>query len=121
MVWCTAEVDLGPRHLSETKIFGLNCGGELDVWGVLGGACNASPAPSPGQEVELADGNRASVGDLIITRRNDRRLRITATDWVKNGDRWIILNLTRTGGVKVRHVQEPPHRDAPRWLCLRGY
>jgi conjugative relaxase-like TrwC/TraI family protein len=59
----------------------------------------------PGQEVELADGNRASVGDLIITRRNDRRLRITATDWVKNGDRWIILNLTRTGGVKVRHVR----------------
>jgi conjugative relaxase-like TrwC/TraI family protein len=59
----------------------------------------------PGQEVELADSNRASVGDLIITRRNDRRLRITATDWVKNGDRWIILNLTRTGGVKVRHVR----------------
>jgi hypothetical protein len=33
----------------------------------------------------------------IITRRNDRRLRVTATDWVKNGDRWTILNLTRTG------------------------
>ena len=32
---------------------------------------------TPGREVELADGNRASVGDLIITRRNDRRLRIT--------------------------------------------
>jgi conjugative relaxase-like TrwC/TraI family protein len=38
---------------------------------------------TPGQEVELVDGNAASVGDLIITRRNDRRLRITATDWVK--------------------------------------
>jgi hypothetical protein len=34
-------------------------------------------------EVPLADGNRASVGDVIITRRNDRRLRLTATDWVK--------------------------------------
>ena len=34
-------------------------------------------------EVRLADGNQASVGDVIITRRNDRRLRITATDWVK--------------------------------------
>ena len=32
---------------------------------------------TPSQEVELADGNRASVGDLIITRSNDRRLRIT--------------------------------------------
>jgi conjugative relaxase-like TrwC/TraI family protein len=59
----------------------------------------------PGRQVELADGNRASVGDLIITRRNDRRLRVTATDWVKNGDRWTILNLTRTGGVRVRHVR----------------
>jgi ATP-dependent exoDNAse (exonuclease V) alpha subunit len=36
---------------------------------------------TPSQEIELGDGNRASVGDLIITRRNDRRLRITATDW----------------------------------------
>jgi hypothetical protein len=34
----------------------------------------------------LADGNRASVGDVIITRSNDRRLRLAANDWVKNGD-----------------------------------
>jgi conjugative relaxase-like TrwC/TraI family protein len=60
---------------------------------------------TPGQHVELADGNPASVGDLIITRRNDRRLRVTATDWVKNGDRWIILNLTGNGGMRVRHVR----------------
>jgi conjugative relaxase-like TrwC/TraI family protein len=39
-----------------------------------------SPAAS---EVALADGNRASVGDVIITRSNDRRLRLTANDWVK--------------------------------------
>jgi conjugative relaxase-like TrwC/TraI family protein len=60
---------------------------------------------APGPQVELADGNRASVGDLIITRSNDRRLRISSTDWVKNGDRWTILNLTRNGGVKVRYVR----------------
>ena len=59
---------------------------------------------TPGRQVELADGNAASVGDLIITRSNDRRLRITATDWVKNGDRWIILNLTSTDGLRVRHA-----------------
>jgi ATP-dependent exoDNAse (exonuclease V) alpha subunit len=40
-----------------------------------------------GREVRLADGNQASVGDVIITRSNDRGLRLTATDWVKNGDR----------------------------------
>jgi ATP-dependent exoDNAse (exonuclease V) alpha subunit len=60
---------------------------------------------TPAKEVELADGNKASVGDLIITRSNDRRLRITATDWVKNGDRWSILNLTSTGGLRVRHAR----------------
>jgi hypothetical protein len=45
------------------------------------------------------------VGDLIITRRNDRRLRISPTDWVKNGDRWIILGLTGTRGLRMRHVR----------------
>jgi hypothetical protein len=58
-----------------------------------------------GRQVELADGNQASAGDLIITCSNDRRLLISATDWVKNGDRWTILNLTSTGGLTVRHVQ----------------
>jgi hypothetical protein len=58
---------------------------------------------TPTRAVELVDGNRASVGDLIITRANDRRLRITATDWVKNGDRWIVLDLNSSGGLTVRH------------------
>src|SRR5829696_7322013 len=64
----------------------------------------ASPAARHPGRSSLADRNRASVGDLIITRANDRRLRISATDWVKNGDRWTVLNLIRAGGVRVRHV-----------------
>jgi ATP-dependent exoDNAse (exonuclease V) alpha subunit len=59
---------------------------------------------TPDRQVDLADGNTASVGDLVITRRNDRRVRISATDWVKNGDRRTVLNLTRTGGLRVRHA-----------------
>ena len=62
----------------------------------LGGA-------SPRQEVELSDGNPASVGDVIITRTNDRRLRLTASDWVKNGDRWTITHIGRYGDLDVRH------------------
>jgi hypothetical protein len=27
------------------------------------------------------------------------------TDWVKNGDRWTILNLTRPGGLRLRHAR----------------
>jgi conjugative relaxase-like TrwC/TraI family protein len=56
-------------------------------------------------EVPLADGNWASVGDVIITRANDRRLRLTATDWVKNGDRWTITHVGRGAGLTVRHNQ----------------
>src|SRR5829696_3001047 len=61
---------------------------------------NHTPAAS---EVPLADGNRASVGDVIITRRNDRRLRLAANDWVKNGDRWTITRVSRHGDLIVRH------------------
>ncbi len=59
----------------------------------------------PSQEVELADGLAASVGDVIITRTNDRRLRVTQTDWVKNGDRWTITALTGDGGVRALHTR----------------
>jgi len=56
-----------------------------------------------GREVQLADGNLASVGDVIITRINDRRLLLSATDWVKNGDRWTITHIGRYGDLDVRH------------------
>ncbi|MFL6047175.1 MAG: MobF family relaxase [Propionibacteriaceae bacterium] len=55
------------------------------------------------QEVRLGDGNQASVGDVIITRANDRRLRLAANDWVKNGDRWVITRVSRRGDLIVRH------------------
>ena len=76
---------------------------------------------TPRQEIELGDGNAASVGDLIITRANDRRLRITATDWVKNGDRWTVLNLTGAGGVRVRHIRNGRTVTLPAGLCLHRY
>src|SRR5215217_9364656 len=57
----------------------------------------------PDAVVRLADGNQAGVGDVIITRSNDRRLRLTATDWVKNGDRWTIARIGRNGDLTVRH------------------
>lgn len=57
-----------------------------------------------GLEVALADGNNASVGDTVITRRNDRLLRLTPTDWVKNGDRWTIIGI-KDGHVAIRHTE----------------
>ncbi|HEX7537730.1 MAG TPA: MobF family relaxase [Dermatophilaceae bacterium] len=58
-----------------------------------------------GPAVPLGDGNQASVGDLIITRSNDRRLRTSPTDWVKNGDRWSIVRLQPRGALTVQHAR----------------
>ncbi|MDN5745960.1 MAG: relaxase domain-containing protein, partial [Nocardioidaceae bacterium] len=55
---------------------------------------------TPGREVELADGTTASVGDTIITRRNDRRLRTNKT-WVRNGDTWTIRAVRDDGSITI--------------------
>ena len=54
--------------------------------------------------VELHDGNRAGVGDRIVTRVNDRSL-ITrgGRDFVKNGDIWTVEERHRGGDLTVRH------------------
>ena len=67
-------------------------------------AARLADAP-PNAELTLADGNQASVGDRILTRRNDRRLGVSDTDWVKNGDRWTVTALNRNGSLRVRHLR----------------
>lgn len=63
-------------------------------------------------DVELADGNRASIGDTIRTRRNDRRLAISPTDWVKNGDRWTVTGV-HGGSLTARHTRSGLHVTLP--------
>jgi conjugative relaxase-like TrwC/TraI family protein len=64
------------------------------------------------RELPLADGTAVSAGDAIITRHNDRRLGITATDWVKNGDRWTVATVLDGGHLRV------VHRDTGRYVTL---
>ena len=71
-------------------------------------------APVAGSVVELADGNHASAGDLVITRANDRRLRTSASDWVKNGDRWTILHVEPDGSLQVAHTHTHRQITLPR-------
>ncbi|WP_454860110.1 MobF family relaxase [Promicromonospora soli] len=56
----------------------------------------------PGRAVRLADGLHASAGDVVITRRNDRRLRTRNGSWVRNGDRWTLVKVRIDGSVVVR-------------------
>jgi hypothetical protein len=56
-----------------------------------------------GRVLALADGTLVSAGDRIITRANNRRLPITRTDWVKNGDRWTVKSVNPDGSLTVVH------------------
>jgi len=56
----------------------------------------------PDHEVTLGDGTRASAGDLVITRHNDRRLQAGTTGWVRNGDRWAVTKVHPDGAITVR-------------------
>ena len=51
--------------------------------------------------VDLHDATVAGQGDIILTRRNDRRLS-TGRGWVKNGDEWTVLHAHADGSLTVR-------------------
>jgi conjugative relaxase-like TrwC/TraI family protein len=56
---------------------------------------------NPTHELPLHDGSAVCDGDLVITRRNDLRLRSGAS-WVRNGDRWIVTKLREDGSITIR-------------------
>jgi hypothetical protein len=59
----------------------------------------------PGWQADLADGNQASVADVVITRRNNRSLNSGETAWVRNGDRWRVTAVHRDGSIDVQHLR----------------
>lgn len=56
---------------------------------------------NPERELPLHDGTCVCEGDLVITRRNDRRLH-SGSSWVRNGDRWTVTRLRKDGSVTIR-------------------
>jgi conjugative relaxase-like TrwC/TraI family protein len=55
--------------------------------------------------VDLSDGTRAGGGDIIVTRRNERRLTNRAgTKFVQNGDAWTVSRRHHNGDVTVTHL-----------------
>lgn len=54
-----------------------------------------------GRLIQFDDGTRVGAGDRIITRRNDRGLALSGSDWVKNGDRWTVDEVRRDGSLVV--------------------
>ncbi|WP_424446632.1 MobF family relaxase [Microbacterium sp. CH-015] len=64
---------------------------------ILSGVVDASA------EASLRDESAASVGDVVITRKNDRRLR-TGRDWVRNGGRWKVVAVRGDGSLRVQNT-----------------
>ncbi|TAM68559.1 MAG: conjugal transfer protein [Microbacteriaceae bacterium] len=64
--------------------------------------------------VTLHDGTTAGVGDVIVTRLNDRRLTTGSGAWVKNGDRWTVTGSFADGSLAVRRFgsDDVPHGAA---------
>lgn len=56
--------------------------------------------------ITLADGLTGGVGDVVTTRRNNRRLH-TADGFVRNGDLWQITATLPDGGLRVRPIHDP--------------
>jgi conjugative relaxase-like TrwC/TraI family protein len=64
--------------------------------------------------VALHDGTTAGVGDLIVTRLNERRLTTGGAAWVKNGDRWLVSDRFQDGSLAIRRLGKngAPHGAA---------
>ncbi|HEY3514572.1 MAG TPA: MobF family relaxase [Kribbella sp.] len=65
--------------------------------------------------VTLSNGATAGIGDVIVTRMNDRYNQRGDGDYVKNGDIWIVQDITGSGTIMARHVAKGDvvalHRD----------
>jgi conjugative relaxase-like TrwC/TraI family protein len=71
----------------------------------------------PTGQVALHDGTDASAGDLVVTRRNQRRFTV-GRGWVANGDRWTV---TATGGEGSLTVRRAGRRHGPTVMLPAGY
>ncbi len=68
----------------------------------------------PTREVRLHDGTHAGVGDIVLTRRNERRLILgSGRDWVKNGDLWRVSRVQDDGSLDVVHTRHRGRAHLP--------
>lgn len=57
-----------------------------------------------GRAARLTGDVEASAGDVIVTRRNDRRLRHGRSGWVRNGNLWQVVTVHADGSVTARRL-----------------
>jgi hypothetical protein len=73
--------------------------------------------------VEISDGTPVGVGDLVVTRHNDRTL-ATGSGWVKNGDTWTVVGIDARGALTVarsgREETQRCHRNTCATMSSSG-
>lgn len=68
------------------------------------------------RETSLADGLRASTGDIVATRRNKRTLRLAGgRDFVRNGQRWRVEAVKKDGSLAVSRIDTGQKVTLPAW------
>ncbi|KDE96914.1 hypothetical protein Y900_030235 [Mycolicibacterium aromaticivorans JS19b1 = JCM 16368] len=68
------------------------------------------------RETTLADGLRASAGDIVATRRNKRTLRLAGgRDFVRNGQRWRVETVKKDGSLAVSRIDTGQKVTLPAW------
>ncbi|QIV79898.1 MobF family relaxase [Mycolicibacterium frederiksbergense] len=68
------------------------------------------------RETTLADGLRASAGDIVATRRNKRALRLAGgRDFVRNGQRWRVDTVRNDGSLAVSRTDTGQKATLPAW------
>jgi conjugative relaxase-like TrwC/TraI family protein len=70
----------------------------------LAALAQADPQWRPGRETVLSDQLAACAGDIIRSRDNARWLRLSATDYVRNGYTYEVLDVGADGSLRVRHI-----------------
>jgi hypothetical protein len=58
----------------------------------------------PATAVPIAGGECAHVGEIVVTRRNDRQLTTSGGEIVRNRDRWMVRATDRDGGLTVERL-----------------
>jgi conjugative relaxase-like TrwC/TraI family protein len=105
---------LAPLNTIVTK---LNERARLDRLEALAAdPANAARPAAQLRETTLADGLKASAGDIIATRKNKRTLRLgRGGDFVRNGERWRIDTVKPNGALAVSRLDTGHKVTLPAW------
>ncbi len=74
----------------------------------------------PDVTTPIAGGEHVHVGDVVATRRNDRRLITTGGEPVRNRDTWTVTAIGDDGSLTVSHHRRTRRRDPSRRLHPRA-